>query len=318
MNGPLCRAVISLAVSLVLNVGSVAGTYFGRWGLAGGVRLVILGHLGVAAVLLGRSTASIAPPDGSPGAVVSPVAEAEGLAHDVNHLVGLIADYADCVHERVVVDHPEGCWSAEVTREVIHDSASLLACAHQVGALVDRLLSLGGVTHSSGPLDLNRLVAGMETLFTSEGRSRIILDYGFEPDLWPVRADRIGLEQVLMNLCGNARQAMVDGGRLSIRTENVLIDHQAVLHCGLLGPGLEPGPYVCLTVVDTGSGMTPEVLARSAEPGFTTRSHGANVGVGLSTVVNLLARMGGALALRSGPGKGTEARAFIPADTVTG
>jgi signal transduction histidine kinase len=314
------RVFAWLAVSLVLGVGSIVGQHLGLCGLMGGVCLITLAHLGSASVLVGAA---------APSAVdlVAPAVKAKakaadpggGLAHDVNHLVGLIADYADEVHERVLQCEPRGCWSEDVTRQVIRDSASLVACTERVGALTGRLLGAGGDIPRPERLDLNRLVTGLEPLLGRESRGRVRLDDRLDGELWPVVADRVGLEQVLMNLCGNAREAMGDGGVISIRTENVVVDHRmAVPATGFgPGPGLTAGPYVCLTVADTGPGMPADVLARVAEPGFSTKAPGRNRGLGLTTVVHLLGGMGGDLRLWSEPGRGTEARAYLPADPPT-
>jgi signal transduction histidine kinase len=226
----------------------------------------------------------------------------------------LIADYADQVHERVLDCNPEGCWTEDVTKEVIHDSASLLACAERVGVLTGRLLRAGRDARRPERLDLNRLVREVEPLLGPKARRRVRLDHRLEPGLWPVAADRVALEQVMMNLCGNAREAMGGRGVLSIATENVLLDDHSVVRGTGVGPGLSPGPYVCLTVTDTGPGMTADVAARVAEPGFSTKGQGRNRGLGLTMVVGVLGRMGGDLQLWSEPGRGTVARAYIPAE----
>jgi C4-dicarboxylate-specific signal transduction histidine kinase len=247
----------------------------------------------------------------APAAATRPALDA-GLAHDVNHLVGLIADYADQVHARLLECEPRGCWSDDVRRQVIQDSASLVACTGRVGALTGRLLQPEGSVPRAERLDVNRLVQEVEPLLGPDGRRGVRLEHRLEPDLWPVLADRIGLEQVVMNLCGNAREAMGDRGVLSIGTENVLVDDHPSVPRG--GPSLSPGRYVCLTVTDTGGGMTADVLARVAEPGFSTKGPNGNRGLGLATVVSLLGRMGGDLELRSEPGRGTAVRAYVPAD----
>jgi signal transduction histidine kinase len=283
------------------------GQHYGVCGLTGGLGLLTLAHVGSAAALLGATSCVGAPP--------VPTANPDGgLAHDVNHLVGLIADYADQVHERVLQCEPKGCWSDDVTEQVVHDSASLVACTERVGLLTGRLLQPGRDDSRPEPVDVNRLVRDLEPLLGPESPGRVRLDHHLEPGLWPVVADRIGLEQVLMNLCGNAREAMGDRGRLSIATENVLVDADSVVAGRGFGPGLAPGPYVCLTVTDNGPGMTADIVARVAERGFSTKGPGRNRGLGLTTVVGVLSRMGGDLQLCSAPGRGTVARVYVPAE----
>jgi signal transduction histidine kinase len=313
MDRPTLRVLAWLTGSLLLGVGSLVGQHLGLCGLSGGVSLLTLAHLGSAvSAVAGLAAAHAAPGDLAARAAARSIPD-RGLAHDVNHLVGLIADYADQVHERVLECEPKGCWSDDVTREMIHDSASLVACTEWVGALTARLLGPGGDTPRLERLDLNRLVRELEPLLGAVPGGGVRLDHRLDGDLWPVVADRVGLEQVLMNLCGNAREAMGEGGVLSIGTENVIAGDAALVPAAGFGPGLTPGPYVCLTVSDTGPGMTADVLARVAEPGFSTKAPGRNRGLGLTTVMHQLGGLGGDLRLWSEPGRGTVARAYLPA-----
>ena len=237
------------------------------------------------------------------------------LAHDLNHLVGIIADYADHVYERVLQCETKGCWSEAVTRQVIHDSASLLSCTEQVGRLTGRLLGPGCGGLRSEELDLNGLVRDLAPTGAPGSPGRMRFAYRLAPGLWPVVADRTAVEQVLMNLCRNAREAVGDRGVVSIATDNVLFDADSAGAGTGLGRGLAPGPYVCVTVTDTGPGMTADVLASIATPGFSTKSAcgGRNRGLGVGIAVRLLDWLGGELRLSSEPGRGTAARAYLPA-----
>src|ERR1017187_6138292 len=129
------------------------------------------------------------------------------------------------------------------------------------------------------------------------------------PQLWPVTADPGQVEQVLLNLAMNARDAMPNGGTFSIETHNLTIDH------GEVGrhPGLTPGPYVCLGVRDSGAGMEPHILERAFEPFFTTKPIVEGGGLGLAGVYGIINQAGGTVDISSAPRVGTTITAWLPA-----
>jgi CheY-like chemotaxis protein len=131
-------------------------------------------------------------------------------------------------------------------------------------------------------------------------------------DLRAVKADPGQIAQVLMNLAINARDAMPSGGLITLRTENVDLSADGAWD---LPQGLAPGPYVLLTVSDTGSGMDPETQAHIFEPFFTTKAPGAGTGLGLATVYSIIKQCQGALRVESQPGQGSSFKAFLPAST---
>ncbi|MGH9347923.1 MAG: ATP-binding protein, partial [Vicinamibacterales bacterium] len=157
-------------------------------------------------------------------------------------------------------------------------------------------------------LDLNLVVRDMHKLLRRVIREDIELTTQLEDELWSVCADAGQVEQVLMNLVVNARDAMPRGGRLHVSTANVVLDAAfARQHVGAV-----PGAYVSLKVTDSGFGMKPEVLARVFEPFFTTKPVGKGTGLGLSTVYGIVKQNGGYVTVHSTPGTGTAFTTFWP------
>jgi two-component system cell cycle sensor histidine kinase/response regulator CckA len=157
-------------------------------------------------------------------------------------------------------------------------------------------------------LDLNDLVTGLGTMLQRLIGEDIDLRLVLPPDLGRVNADPGHIEQVLMNLVVNARDAMPNGGVIAIETANTCLDE------GQGGPYLavKPGPYILLAVSDTGTGMDEATQARLFEPFFTTKSAGRGTGLGLSTVLGIVKQSGGALEVSSAPGCGTSMKVYLP------
>ena len=158
-------------------------------------------------------------------------------------------------------------------------------------------------------LSLNEIIAGLEQLLRRTLGEHISLDITPAGGLWPVKADAGQLEQVLVNLAVNARDAMPGGGKLTIDTANITVDEAYAEG----RPGLKPGRYARLRVSDTGTGMPPEVLARVFEPFFTTKPKGKGTGLGLATFYGIITGAGGYAQIYSEPGLGTTVTGLLPA-----
>jgi CheY-like chemotaxis protein len=158
------------------------------------------------------------------------------------------------------------------------------------------------------PVQLNSVVEETRDLLERSISREITIELRLEPELWVVEADPSQISQVLMNLCVNARDAMPDGGTLTLETRNVTLDEeeaQAIL-------AARPGRYVCLSVSDTGGGMSPEVQARLFEPFFTTKGPGKGTGLGLAVAYGILKGHNGFINVYSEVGQGSTFRIYLP------
>jgi two-component system, cell cycle sensor histidine kinase and response regulator CckA len=155
-------------------------------------------------------------------------------------------------------------------------------------------------------VELNEVIRGLESLLGRLVREDITVEIRTAPDLWKVRADPGQLEQVLMNLTANARDAMPDGGRLLVETANVTVADNADR------PDLPAGDYVVLTVSDTGVGIPESVRRHIFEPFFTTKEFGKGTGLGLAMVYGIIKQTGGAIYLESEPGAGARFVIYLP------
>jgi PAS domain S-box-containing protein len=229
---------------------------------------------------------------------------AGGIAHDFNNLLAVISSYASFVHQEVASEAATDKW-----RRVSQDLDELENAADRAAALTRQLLAYSR-TQQAEPrvLNLNEVIDGLADLLgrTLGGRIELVLD--LDPGLGRVLADYGQLEQVLVNLVVNARDAMPDGGRLTIRTADAQVDDPdlAGAPCG------QPGRFARLDIRDTGGGMPPEVVSRLFEPFFTTKPSGQGAGLGLATVQGIIRRAGGRLEVSSAPGRGTTMTVLLP------
>ncbi len=221
---------------------------------------------------------------------------AGGIAHDFNNILTVIKGYCEMIVQRVADDVREDM------REVLRATERATALASQLLAFSRkevpqaRLVSLGLLTAAMRNM-LQRLIGEDIDLRIHVGR-----------DVWLIRADPVRIEQVIMNLAVNARDAMPHGGALMIATDAAVVDrvHPAAL------PGVPDGEYVVLTVRDTGVGMSRSILEHIFEPFFTTKEKGKGTGLGLATVNGIVKQCGGFVQCASAPGEGTTFTVCFP------
>ncbi|MEJ8857623.1 PAS domain-containing protein [Variovorax robiniae] len=222
-----------------------------------------------------------------------------GIAHDFNNLLAAISGSLQVMQVRMRRGHLDG-----IDRYLEMSESSVRRAA----ALTQRLLAFSRrQTLDPKPVDVNRLVQGMSELIERTAGPGVQVVVERAPDLWPTRIDASQLENALLNLCINARDAMPSGGRLLIATWNESLDAHGALQRELL-----PGDYVCLGVTDTGTGMTPQVVARVFDPFFTTKPLGQGTGLGLSMVYGFVRQSGGQIRVDSRVGHGTTMRLCFP------
>ena len=219
-----------------------------------------------------------------------------GIAHDFNNLLTIVSGNLELLE-------------AELTRENERAFLRRAADAAQMGGrLTSRLLSFARRQRlEPAVLNLNDLMLGIAELMKRSLGERITLTTVLAGSLWPTRADPSEVENAVLNLAINARDAMPNGGKLVIETRNVTVDDAAAQNAG----GMHSGDCVRVCVTDTGAGMTPEVLERAFEPFFTTKE-GRGTGLGLSTIYGFAQQSGGHVTIESQPGAGTTVSLFLP------
>ncbi|HTX15573.1 MAG TPA: response regulator [Candidatus Baltobacteraceae bacterium] len=223
---------------------------------------------------------------------------AGGIAHDFNNMIGAILGWAD-----MGVDETEGAPRIRRYFDKVRQQADRAA------ALTRQLLAFARrQILEPRNIDMNQAVIETISLLEKVIGSNISIQAHLAPDLAVVRADPVQIEQVLMNLCINARDAMPGGGSLTVDTSNVTIDEE---FCALQ-PLAHPGNYIMLAVIDSGTGMDEATLDRIFEPFFTTKDMGKGTGLGLATVYGIVHQHGGFLHVLSQPGQGSTFRVYLP------
>jgi PAS domain S-box-containing protein len=223
---------------------------------------------------------------------------AGGLAHDFNNMLTAINGYSDLILRRTAKDNPIRSYLEEIKKagERSADLTRQLLAFSRRQILQPSLLDLNAVIDDTTSL-LKRLIG-----------ADITIDTRLAADLWRIKADHGQLTQVLMNLMINARDAMPDGGSVTIETDNVELDEEYAGNT----VGVMPGRYVMLAISDTGIGMDEETRSRVFEPFFTTKPVGRGTGLGLSTVYGIVKQSGGNVWVYSEPGRGSTFKVYLP------
>ena len=222
---------------------------------------------------------------------------AGGVAHDFNNVLTVIVGCSELALEDFEASDPRRVNVVEV-----------LAAARHATLLTQQLLAFSRrQVIQPKALQLNDVVFGMNNLLSRLIGNQIEISTVLRPDLSLVFADQSQLEQIVLNLVVNARDAMAEGGALRVETEEEVLNESAALELGAA-----PGRFVVLVVTDTGMGMSEETRKRLFEPFFTTKGPGKGTGLGLSTVYGIVRQNGGFIRVTSAPGQGTEFKIFLP------
>jgi len=223
---------------------------------------------------------------------------AGGVAHDFNNILAAQIGYCELIKRKLKAEDP-----------LVEDIDKILTCAERAATLTRQLLAFSRKqTLKTEVKDLNAVVAGIEMLLERVIGEDIEFSTNLFPELWRVKVDPAQIEQVIMNLAVNARDAMPNGGKLTIETANVDLDNEYVSkHLGTIS-----GPHVLLAINDTGVGMDEKTKKRMFEPFYTTKAQGKGTGLGLATVYGIIKQSGGNIWVYSELGKGTSFKIYLP------
>jgi two-component system, cell cycle sensor histidine kinase and response regulator CckA len=226
---------------------------------------------------------------------------AGGIAHDFNNLLTGILSYSDLILQELRADDP-----------IRGDIEQIRHAGQRAAGLTRQLLAFGRrQVLQPRVLSLNACVGEVDAMLRRVVGAGVTLENELDSGLWHVLADPGQLEQVLVNLVINARDAMPDGGRVTVTTANLHLTATDDAR----GNGVRPGAYVTLSVSDTGVGMDVQTQARIFEPFFTTKESGKGTGLGLSTVYGIVEQSGGHIEVESAPGQGATFTIFLPRDS---
>jgi PAS domain S-box-containing protein len=223
-----------------------------------------------------------------------------GIAHDFNNLLTGIVGSLDLLQSRLASGRTE-----MLSRFIEAAQTS----ANRAAALTHRLLAFSRRQPlEPRPVDANALTRSMEDMIRRTLSERVRVELITAGGLWPTLCDPNQLENAVLNLVINARDAMPEGGRLTIETCNTHLDRAYAAQ----NVGVEPGQYICICVTDTGSGMPPEVMRRAFDPFFTTKPSGKGTGLGLSMIYGFAKQSNGHAAIYSEAGRGTTVKIYLP------
>jgi PAS domain S-box-containing protein len=224
-----------------------------------------------------------------------------GIAHDFNNLLAGIIGSLELMQRRIAAGRTDGLERYTTTA---------MTAAQRAAALTQRLLAFARRQPlDARRVDANRLVAGMDDLLRRTLGPAVQLEMVLAGGLWPTLCDPNQLESAILNVAINARDAMPEGGRLTIETANTHLDEA---YARTIGGEVRPGQYVGISVTDTGVGMSPNVAARAFDPFFTTKPTGQGTGLGLSMLYGFIKQSDGHVRIYSEPGQGTTFRLYLP------
>ena len=223
---------------------------------------------------------------------------AGGIAHDLNNILAPILMAGPLLRE--TVSDPE-------SRQMID---TVEGCARRGADIIRQLLTFArGKPGARAPLPMRHFLNEMQRLIRETFPRNIQPDVTAPKDLWPISGDATQIHQALTNLCINARDAMPDGGNLTLAAENLALDEAFAA----ITPDAKPGAYVCVSVTDTGAGISPDHMDRIFDPFFTTKEVGKGTGLGLAAVLGIVRGHGGFVRLNSRVGQGTTVELYLPA-----
>ena len=223
-----------------------------------------------------------------------------GIAHDFNNLLSGVIGALDLLKLRIADRRYDSI-------ERLADTA--INSADRAAALTQRLLAFARRQPlDPHPVDVNHLIRGVEDLLRRSLGEQVSLEINLSERVWPALVDANQLENALLNLAINARDAMPDGGRLIIETAIASLEHGD----GPVETDVQPGDYTTISVADTGVGMSRDIVARVFDPFFTTKPMGQGTGLGLSMIYGFVKQSGGQIRIDSEPGKGTTVKLYLP------
>ncbi len=229
---------------------------------------------------------------------------AGGVAHDFNNMLGVILGHAEMALELENESEP-----------LLNNLTEIRKAAERSANLTRQLLAFARKqTVSPKVLDLNETIGGMYNMLRRLIGENITLGWHPGSDLWPIRMDPSQIDQIVVNLCVNARDAINGVGQITIETDQDTFDATACVTC----PGFSPGDFVRLTIRDSGAGMDAETLGHIFEPFFTTKGLGEGTGLGLATVYGAVQQNNGFLKVSSEPGQGTTFEIYLPRHRTAG
>ncbi|MGA1791142.1 MAG: PAS domain S-box protein [bacterium] len=226
---------------------------------------------------------------------------AGGIAHDFNNLLQSIIGYCDLI----LLDHKAGCNPGLYEKDI----EQIKKAGHRAASLTRQLLAFSRKQELKPVfINLNMVISELTKMLRRLIGEDITLKTILDPELKTVKADQTQIEQVIMNLAVNARDAMTDGGRLKIQTQNVILEEKDSSHVS----DARPGEFICLCVEDSGTGIEKEVMKHIFEPFFSTKKKGEGTGLGLPTVYGIIKQHEGWIDIDSQTGKGTIFKIYLP------